>query len=1730
MGMLVMATSALFAQPIACHSNVQISIGPDGYVKIRPQMILSEEFTDYSPFVVSLKNGTTDSLFCDDIGKPHMVTVMDTRNGNKCWSTVRVEDKMPPIITCLNDTLPCYFNPDTVNYARYASAIDNCDDSVELFYSYIIDDFFCDPNFSARVDLRWTATDDMGLTATCQSTIYFEKIDLNLTAFPLDTSVSCTATDSFDTGIPLLDGLPIDVLCEYVHFYIDDTIAGRCSGEYTIERTWTVMDWCPGGVNLEDTQNIFVIDTVPPVIQCPDTIIVGTEATSCTGLFIIPPVIVSDFCGADTLIDTSFMTTGGMVLNTGDTIELDTGVHTFICTAEDDCGNISECEHIVQVVDDVAPTLACIPELTIYLDTVGFSKLCLKDLDHINYYSDNCGIDSITISKMQERCDTSLNPYPGYCVTFCCEEVQQEVMVIITVTDLSGNKNFCMINTEVLDTIPPVIVESPNDTTISCTIDYRDTSLTGGRVIIEDNCLGVLNLKIQDSVDIDSCLEGTVIRSFIACDPSGNADTAFQTITITNSFVFDPSLIRWAMDTCVETCPVDSLPETIGSETFVVGDSCGVVTVTYSDRDISDPSDACLVIERTWTVRNECRSMFEMDSLQIVTIKNYRAPILSGPPLDTTIMVDPDSCFAFVELPELVATDCSTGLTVSNDCSTGGPILRGRFPVGIKVVTYTATDGCGNVSTYQTTIRIVDLTGPSISCPRDTTVNCQTPLDTITLGRPTVSDNCLAVGMITVEFTDVIMPGGCPQEFTIERTFTATDTSGNSNTCLQVITVQDTVAPVISCPNDTIIDCERPRDVMSLGNATATDQCQVSVTDITSRDSLIFGSCPQELTILRIFSAADSCGNRSSCTQTIMVIDTTPPTVICPPDIVVSCGDMTGPDVTGEPDVSDNCDMTVIVTRQDSSVAGINPVLRTIFRRWIGVDACGNADTCLQTIRVEDTEAPSIVCPNDTVVPCNTPLDDLTIFGAPIAMDNCPGFSLEEDTVRNLNICNVGTLTRIFTVTDSVGNVASCEQVITLTLEDTLKLEDIIWPDSIIEVDACIGVDPDSIPRGRPMIDSLGATCFLVSQTFIDSVDYNCVPGVCTTLTRKWTLVDSCQLDTMTGQGIFCFTQEIRVVDTMRPMINVMLPMDTFYLHPDSACNAYVNLTATADDCSGIRNFCNLNPFRTPNKRTGGDARGRYERGCTQVTFIAEDSCCNSDTQFVLVCVLDTIPPMVDCRDLEKRLVGEGAAAFAEFCVSELIVSTMDNCDPPFDIRGSFSPTDPTDTCRIYNCDSLAGAREINRQLTIYFFDASGNATTCVSRVTIRDDFGTCMGAIIGGQVSTFGGIGIENAQVSLSTMGMEEMTSANGSYTFEELPRGEAYTIDVTREEDDPVNGISTADLLAIFRHLLGIESFINPYQLIAADANGNGALEVSDVVELRKLLLGIIPRLRHTPDWQFIDALYPLDMSGHPSDHPEAYQYHVDSLVAHMNIPFIGVRTGDVTGDAASNSNSANATRNLEQLHVDLIQQDLIESSHEVQIAHIVISSEKNIQGLSAELNVSSGIEIKGIYLEGENTEAVHYNLHGNELRILWTDALQHSDETEISVRVDYWSTSADPGQPFKWLGGGVVDDELNEYELVLRTGARALDQEQIRVMQNRPNPFTGETMIGVFTPASGSADLRVNNAAGQVVLHKKLWLENGWNQIVIKEGELPSDGMFLYTISSKMGTQSRRMILSK
>jgi hypothetical protein len=274
------------------------------------------------------------------------------------------------------------------------------------------------------------------------------------------------------------------------------------------------------------------------------------------------------------------------------------------------------------------------------------------------------------------------------------------------------------------------------------------------------------------------------------------------------------------------------------------------------------------VILRTYRATDACGN--RADCSQTITINDVTPPAITCPaPISVNCASDlpaPDS--------NLVTASDGCGGTVS--VSFVGDTMSASNCVNQFAVnrTYRATDACGNQAECTQTITVQDLTPPTITCPAAITVGCSSAVPAPDTNLATTSDGCSG-GAATVTFvSDTMSASNCPNQFSITRTYRATDACGNYADCSQTITVNDVTPPSVTCPAPITITCASAVPAPNTSLVTVNDGCGAGAPTVTFISDVLSApiDCFTQSVITRTYRATDACGNQADCTQIITVL------------------------------------------------------------------------------------------------------------------------------------------------------------------------------------------------------------------------------------------------------------------------------------------------------------------------------------------------------------------------------------------------------------------------------------------------------------------------------------------------------------------------------------------------------------------------------------------------------------------------------------------------------------------------------------------------------------------------------------------------------------------------------------------------------------------------------------------------------------------------------------------
>jgi HYR domain len=191
-------------------------------------------------------------------------------------------------------------------------------------------------------------------------------------------------------------------------------------------------------------------------------------------------------------------------------------------------------------------------------------------------------------------------------------------------------------------------------------------------------------------------------------------------------------------------------------------------------------------------------------------------------------------------------------------------------------------------------------------------------------------------------------------------------TSPAGPTCSFTVTVNDTQAPAITPPPDASYQCASQVPPALPAQATASDNCGAPTVTVSESSNGGAGTTASPLIITRTYKATDAASLSTSATQTITVIDNTPPSITCPANIVVSAipGTCAAP-VTFTVGATDNCSIPSVVINHAS---GSSFPVGTTTVNATATDAAGNSSNCSFTVTVTDITPPVITLNGLTIV------------------------------------------------------------------------------------------------------------------------------------------------------------------------------------------------------------------------------------------------------------------------------------------------------------------------------------------------------------------------------------------------------------------------------------------------------------------------------------------------------------------------------------------------------------------------------------------------------------------------------------------------------------------------------------------------------------------------------------------------------------------------------------------
>ncbi|HUR31147.1 MAG TPA: hypothetical protein VMZ69_06920 [Saprospiraceae bacterium] len=423
----------------------------------------------------------------------------------------------------------------------------------------------------------------------------------------------------------------------------------------------------------------------------------------------------------------------------------------------------------------------------------------------------------------------------------------------------------------------------------------------------------------------------------------------------------------------------------------------------------------------------------------------------------------------------------------------------------------------------------------------------------------------------------------------------------------------------------------------------------------------------------------------------------------------------------------------------------------------------------------------------------------------------------------------------------------------------------------------------------------------------------------------------------------------------------------------------------------------------------------------------------------------------------------------------------------------------------------------VEQEITFVFTDAVG--FDCESWPILS-------GKILTEDIST-----VANVVITISSQGQifpSQITGSDGRYSFNPfsvmLP--ENFVVSAQRN-DNFINGVSTLDLVRIQKHLLGIQPLSTPYDSIAADINNSQNISAIDLIELRKLILGIYNEFPNNKSWRFFakDSMY-SDLT-HPW--PFVEEVNVMNFQSDLTIDFVAVKIGDVNNTVNPDVQNIAVRSNYPIISLKTLERNY--KSNELIEIPITINEEMSMQGFQFTIS-STDLEFLEAFSDNINISEENYALFDDKITFSWynENGKQFSKGDIVFTLKARTKSNGSLNQTFN-INSEITPAEM--YSLGNETYLPVLhfsENNALVLYSAQPNPWKENTSIPFYLDKPGNVTLEISDTNGRIIFSRNENYSEGHHSIAIEAPDLAVRGLLFYSITSRDSHATNKMIFLK
>ncbi len=416
---------------------------------------------------------------------------------------------------------------------------------------------------------------------------------------------------------------------------------------------------------------------------------------------------------------------------------------------------------------------------------------------------------------------------------------------------------------------------------------------------------------------------------------------------------------------------------------------------------------------------------------------------------------------------------------------------------------------------------------------------------------------------------------------------------------------------------------------------------------------------------------------------------------------------------------------------------------------------------------------------------------------------------------------------------------------------------------------------------------------------------------------------------------------------------------------------------------------------------------------------------------------------------------------------------------------------DDSDLCTNDACNNGACS---NIQMNCDDFDSCTD-DACMNGICQNILNGSC-NVTISGIIRTETGVPVHTAIVSLTGNKISSDTTANdGIYSLEVL-KGGSYAVTPSKNNDVATNnGISTADILFVRRHILAVAPLSSPQRIIAADVNASNTVSTADIVLIRRVVLQASDTFPTGLLWAFVPENHSFTDSLNPFPYPGNISYaNINSPQLNQN--FIAMKFGDVNNTWNPNTPKQSAIGNV-QFAMD---EQSAPPGGEV-IVPVKVKDFHNITGYQFTLSWNPEV----LELLGVNNKSIigYYGMQKATEGLLtttWDDEMARGvtlKDGDAVFELKFLATGSTGDSSEIWISSEMTvseayNDNLDLLEVRTTKGSIKVENNSSTINHHsttanlsvQPNPFINSAEIIFSIPQDENVNLFIYDVLGRVI----------------------------------------------